>query len=73
MALGAVLALSLGSLSAQAATSVPNSQELAQHRFQLPNPMSREYLQGRRSAPVRYEAPVDSQTPVQPRPAPYTN
>jgi hypothetical protein len=74
--LGVLLALSL---SVKAAPSVPSTQQLAQfaqqERFQLPNPMSREYLQVRRSAPVRVEAPVEveEQTPSQPRPAPYTN
>ncbi len=72
--LGAVLAVFLlASPGAQAAPSVPNSQELAQQRFQLPNPMSREYMQVLRSAPMHYEAPVDMQTPAQPRPKPETN
>ena len=71
--LGVLLALSLG---VQAAPSVPSTQQLAQQeRFQLPNPMSREYMQVRRTAPVRYKAPVEveEQTPSQPRPMPYTN
>jgi hypothetical protein len=71
--LGILLALSL---SAQAAPSVPSPQQLAQlaqqERFQLPNPMSREYMQVRRGAPVR-EAPVEQETPLQPRPARETN
>jgi hypothetical protein len=69
--LGILLALSL---SVQAAPSVPNPQELAQQRFQLPNPMSREYMQVLRNAPMHYEAPVDVQTPAQPQPTrPETN
>jgi hypothetical protein len=74
--LGVLLVLSL---SVQAAPSVPSPQQLAQfaqqERFQLPNPMSREYMQVRRTAPMRYEAPVEVEepTPLQPRPAPYTN
>jgi hypothetical protein len=72
--LGVLLVLSL---SVQAAPSIPSTQQLAQfaqqERFQLPNPMSREYMQVRRSAPVRGEVPVEEQTPLQPRPAPYTN
>ena len=68
--LGVLLALSLG---VQAAPSVPSTQQLAQQeRFQLPNPMSREYMQVRRATPVR-EAPVEQETPLQPRPVRETN
>ena len=63
--------------SAQAAQSVPNAQELAQElaeeRFQPPNPMSREYMQVLRNAPMHYEAPADVPTPAQPRLKPETN
>jgi hypothetical protein len=71
VSLGVALLLPFAAQGAIADTPAPR--ELTGERFQLPSPMSREYLQVRRNAPAQVDAPVDVQTPPQPRPAPYTN
>jgi hypothetical protein len=73
ISLGVSLLLPVAAQAAIVDHSVPTARELASERFQLPSPMSREYMQVLRSAPMHYEAPVDMQTPAQPRPKPETN
>ena len=73
VSLGVSLLLPFTAQGALADPSVPTARELASERFQLPNPMSREYMQVLRSAPMHYEQPVDLQTPAQMRPKPETN
>lgn len=73
VSLGVSMLLPFAAQSAIADTSVPTARELASQRFQLPNPMSREYMQVLRSAPMHYEVPVNLQAPTQPRRQSETN